>query len=183
MESYEQLIGFFDSPTFDFVKIGVLSYLGLLWLSIIIWVTRDSIHRSKSLIFQTFSILINILIPFLGVLLYLIIRPSKTSSELYYEELEHQLLDSSEPSSECCQKCGTGLAADFVFCPNCGEVAKIKCEQCAKLFSSSYSVCPYCGEPRQPAQNKAEDKSKRKSRSAKSASNSEKSPPARTADS
>lgn len=67
-------------------------YVGLLWLAIIIWVTRDSISRSSSLLFQTFAILLNIGIPILGVLLYLIIRPSQTLLERYYQDMEQRLL-------------------------------------------------------------------------------------------
>jgi hypothetical protein len=86
------IINFMSTPSFDLLKMGVLVYLGLLWLSIIIWVTRDSINRSNSLLFQTFSILLNILIPILGVPLYLIIRPGKTLLERYYEDMEHRIL-------------------------------------------------------------------------------------------
>ncbi len=85
-------LGFISSPSFELLKYGALGYLGLLWLSIIIWVTRDSISRSRSLLFQTFAILLNILIPILGVLLYLIFRPGQTLFERYYQEMEQKLL-------------------------------------------------------------------------------------------
>lgn len=87
-----KIITFISSPSFEMVQMVGVVYIGLLWLFIIIWVTRDSIHRSKSLLFQTFSILINIAIPILGVLLYLIIRPSQTLVEKYYQEMEQRLL-------------------------------------------------------------------------------------------
>lgn len=86
------VLEFIDSPSFQTLQLGLITYLGLLWLSIIIWVTRDAIHRSDSLIFQVIAILLNIIFPVLGVLLYLIIRPSKTSNERYYEEMEHKLI-------------------------------------------------------------------------------------------
>ncbi|MFH0820732.1 MAG: hypothetical protein V1908_03075 [Candidatus Peregrinibacteria bacterium] len=81
-----------SSPSFELIKFGGLAYLGLLWLSIIIWVTRDSISRSRSLLFQTFAIMLNIIIPILGVLLYLIFRPGQTLFERYYQEMEQKLL-------------------------------------------------------------------------------------------
>lgn len=88
----DALLTFIDSPSFRNFQLGAIAYIGLLWLSIIIWVTRDAIHRSDSLIFQVISILLNIIFPILGVLLYLIIRPAKTSVERYYEALEHRLI-------------------------------------------------------------------------------------------
>ena len=98
-ESLTNLLDFISSPTFNTIEIVAISYIGLLWLSIIIWVTRDSIQRSNSLFFQTFSILVNIAVPILGVLLYLIIRPSKTHMERYYEDIEHEMLSENSGSS------------------------------------------------------------------------------------
>ena len=86
------IIDFIRSPSFQTIQLAIVIYIGLLWLAVIIWVTRDAIHRSDSLIFQVIAILINIIFPILGILLYLIIRPGKTTAERYYEELEHRLI-------------------------------------------------------------------------------------------
>ncbi len=90
--NFNYIIEFLSAPSFKAIQLIIVIYFGLLWLAIIIWVMRDAISRSKSLIFQVFAILLNILFPILGILLYLIIRPSKTSLERYYEELEHRLI-------------------------------------------------------------------------------------------
>ena len=79
-------------PSFKTIQLVVLGYFGLMWLAVIIWVTRDAINRSESLLFQVTAILINIIFPLLGILLYLIIRPNKTTLDRYYEELEHRLI-------------------------------------------------------------------------------------------
>jgi len=135
-----------SSPTFGTIQIVAISYMGLLWLAIIIWVTRDSINRSGSLIFQTFAILINIIVPILGVLLYLIIRPGKTNTERYYEELEHRMLmEGSGETDITCEKCLTLVGEDYVFCPNCGTKVKKSCDKCGKDFPNVWSICPYCG--------------------------------------
>lgn len=88
----EAVIDFISTPSFQTFQIITITYVGLLWLSVIIWVIRDAIHRSDSLLFQVIAILINIIFPILGVLIYLIIRPSKTTMEKYYEELENRLV-------------------------------------------------------------------------------------------
>jgi predicted membrane channel-forming protein YqfA (hemolysin III family) len=88
----DTLIEMISTPSFQTVQLAVIIYIGLLWLSIIVWVTRDAIHRSDSLIFQVIAILLNLAFPVLGILLYLIIRPGKTTTERYYEELEHRLI-------------------------------------------------------------------------------------------
>lgn len=140
------MMDFISSPTFSTFQIVVLGYLGFLWLAIIIWVTRDSINRSSSLLFQTFSILINIAIPILGILLYLIIRPGKTNMDRYYEELEHRMLaEEGGEKSSTCEKCLTLVDKDYTFCPNCGEKTKKTCTKCRKHFPSMWNICPYCG--------------------------------------
>jgi hypothetical protein len=87
-----QWLEVFTSPSLKTLQMVVVVYIGLLWLSVIIWVTRDAIGRSNSLLFQVMAILLNIVFPILGILLYLIIRPGKTTLERYYEELEHRLI-------------------------------------------------------------------------------------------
>ncbi len=86
------LLDVISTPSFKTLELAVIVYFGLLWLAIIIWVTRDAISRSDSLLFQVVAILLNIFFPVLGILLYLIIRPGKTTLERYYEELEHRLI-------------------------------------------------------------------------------------------
>lgn len=88
----DTLIELVTIPSFETIQYVVVIYLGLLWLAVIIWVARDAINRSSSLIFQVIAILLNILFPILGILLYLIIRPGKTTLEKYYEDIEHRLI-------------------------------------------------------------------------------------------
>ena len=139
-------LDFISSDTFETLKIGILGYFALLWLSIIIWVTKDALQRSNSIIFQAFSIMLNIVVPFLGVLLYLIIRPAKTRSEVYYEELERNMLEGENAIEQnTCSKCLTPTDKDYNFCPNCGEELKKLCSKCKKSFPNIWNICPFCG--------------------------------------
>jgi RNA polymerase subunit RPABC4/transcription elongation factor Spt4 len=154
------MIDFAGSSAFGTFQIAAIAYLGFLWLSIIIWVTRDSISRSNSLIFQTFSILINIIVPILGVLLYLIIRPGKTNMDRYYEEIErHMILENGEEKGGICEKCLIPVDKDYTFCPNCGTKAKKVCNKCKKHFPGIWGICPYCGAEQE---DEADDKVKNK---------------------
>jgi len=139
------LLEFASSDTFGMVKMLVLGYFGLLWLSIIIWVTRDALERSSSILFQAFSILLNIAIPYLGVLLYLIIRPRRTALDSYYDELERNMLEAPSVSGSACSKCLTPVDENYKFCPNCGETLKKNCPHCKKPFPIIWNICPHCG--------------------------------------
>lgn len=139
-------LDFIGSDAFGTVKIAVLAYFALLWLAIIIWVTKDALQRSSSILFQAFAILLNIAVPILGVLLYLIIRPGKTRMERYYEELERNMLEGENAVEQyACDKCLTPVDKDYGFCPNCGEGLKKACPKCKKSFPNVWHICPFCG--------------------------------------
>jgi len=92
--SADALAELLSGDTINYIIFGVLSYIALLWIAIILWVTKDITNRTNSLFFQIFSILLIIfLTPLFGLVIYLIIRPSRTLIEKYYEELEKDLLE------------------------------------------------------------------------------------------
>lgn len=160
-----ETLDFLGSDTFGTVKVAVLAYFALLWLAIIIWVSKDVLQRSNSIVFQAFSILLSIVVPILGVLLYLIIRPGKTRMEKYYEELERNMLEEDGVSQQnACDKCLTPADKDYSFCPNCGESLKKACSKCKKTFPNVWNICPFCGKEYREGK-KSKHKSKKPSES------------------
>ena len=119
---------------------GVLGYVAIFWLALLIWVTRDVIHRSNSIIFQAFAILLNTILPIFGLVIYLFIRPSKTLLDSYYDEMEIKAL------GNLCPKCSASVENDFIFCPDCGDSLRKPCNSCEKESFVSYKICPFCGE-------------------------------------
>ncbi len=141
-EIIDYLINFDTSDWFGLSLRGVFVYIFVLWITVVIWVARDVVGRSRNLVFQVFVILLTIVLNIFGLLIYLIIRPQKTLLDKYHEDLEHRALAESD---ELCLKCERSLPLDFQFCPNCGEEVRKKCKKCGKLVSKTWSICPYCG--------------------------------------
>lgn len=101
MNILENLPEFFSSDIMRWIVYGVMIYIGILWIALVAWVARDSVSRSRSLLFQTFMILFNMLLPVFGLLVYLLLRPPQTLMERYYDEVEHALLvDAMEKAQE-----------------------------------------------------------------------------------
>lgn len=123
----------------------VLVYVAALWISMIIWITRDAINRSNNLLFQIFVIILNIVLPLFGLIIYLIIRPTKTLLERYYEDLEYRALVDNGEERENCQKCKIDLSKDYEYCPNCADKLRQTCLNCKKEYSKKWKNCPYCG--------------------------------------
>lgn len=126
----------------DFLKIIVI-YLSILWISIIIWVTKDIINRSNNILLQIISILTVLFFTPLWIFVYLLIRPTKTLFEKYYEE-EMEEFEIEEDNLESCLKCENEISPDFKFCPNCWDTLVFSCIKCKKDLNPKWSICPYC---------------------------------------
>ncbi len=157
LEWFDKITFFMNSASFDYVARIVIIYCAALWLSLVIWVTRDAIHRSSNILFQIGVILINIFLPIFGLVLYLIIRPEKTLLEKYQEDLEYRLL---EGGSDFCFSCGAPAKTEFAYCPNCGEELTQECGKCSKKYSRRWKICPYCGEGKETPKKKKKTKGK-----------------------
>ncbi len=92
----QAFVEYFNNFTMqDFLEL-VLIYFFILWIAIIIWVARDILSRSNSILLQMFSILLVVfLTPIFGLLIYFIIRPShkKYEDDDYYEEIVEEVVD------------------------------------------------------------------------------------------
>ncbi|MBA4336667.1 hypothetical protein C0416_02730 [bacterium] len=71
---------------------AILGYLVLLWISLIIWTTKDIISRSNNVVYQIISIILVVVLNIFGIFIYLGIRPAKTLIEKFFEDLEYETL-------------------------------------------------------------------------------------------
>lgn len=86
---------FATEPLLRLVQGGLLA-LGLLEMFILFWTTRDVMLRSESLLFQFFSLAMVAVLPVVGLLFYLLIRPSRTLREKALEQMLAELLRCSK---------------------------------------------------------------------------------------
>jgi len=135
---------------------ALIAYLAVLWIAISIWVSKDANNRSNSLLFQVFAILIVIVLtPLFGLLIYLIIRPSRTLTEQYLENIQLQILDGEEKKERMdqCPVCHAYISQEYKFCPYCAAKVKKVCPACKKLYQINWDICPYCGK-KEPSKGK-----------------------------
>jgi len=100
MPSLSDLIAWGTNPDVSRVIIAILiGYVILLWISIIVWTTKDIVSRSNNVVYQLISILLVVLLNIFGLLIYFGIRPAKTLIEKFFEDLEYEALSqATEPS-------------------------------------------------------------------------------------
>lgn len=90
-----------SAETLNFIFLGVLVYVGVLWIALILWVTKDITNRTNSMAFQIISIaLIIFLTPIFGLPIYILMRPSRTLMERYFEEVEQDMIEQYYDSAE-----------------------------------------------------------------------------------
>lgn len=125
----------------------VMRLMGLLfmgfWLIVVWWVWVDSGERSKSVLFRLICLVIALL-PILGLIIYLIVRPKSTLEEIYWADQERRYLKFETLELGDCHKCGYQLQPGFIACPNCGLSLKNKCESCGAYLNKEWKTCPYC---------------------------------------
>ena len=126
----------------------LILYVALLLVALAYNVVRDARRRSTSIPFAIFAFLLAFVPPFLGALIYLVIRPPRTLAEERSLALEQQILE--EPASGTletrpCPTCGRDIEEDFVICPYCRTQFARRCVACEHTLRLGWSVCPYCG--------------------------------------
>ena len=158
LQWFDKFSFFIESGSFEFLGRFTVVYIAALWISLIVWVTRDAIHRSCNIFFQIIAILLNVFLPIFGLILYLIIRPEKTMLEKYHEDLEYRLLEGGD---DLCFSCVVPVKEGFSFCPQCGQELDHSCESCKKKFSRRWQICPYCGKKKEQQNKKKKSKAKK----------------------
>jgi RNA polymerase subunit RPABC4/transcription elongation factor Spt4 len=127
--------------------IAVVVYIAALWLALGFYVVRDARHRSRSQSFTAVAAVLGFLPPFLGPLIYFMLRPPRTLEEERTLELEEQAL--LEPAYDSvltrpCPTCGRDIEQDFIICPYCRTQFARRCASCDRSLRLGWSVCPYC---------------------------------------
>lgn len=147
-DSISTLEKLMNSSLLTYIGLGILIYIAILWIAIILWVTKDIINRTNNVFMQILCIsLVIFLTPIFGLVIYLIARPSKTLLERYYEDFELNLMEAEEDSTyiEHCPNCQCKIDGSFLYCSKCAAPVAHSCTSCEKTINLLWSTCPYCG--------------------------------------
>jgi RNA polymerase subunit RPABC4/transcription elongation factor Spt4 len=115
---------------------------GLVWISTIVWVAKDSAQRTDSLWLHTiYIILVTLLTPVIGLPLYLLVRPST------YQKDRLPWRESMILKNTPCKSCGMMNLHHHQFCVFCGESIVHECKECHQSYPHHYEYCFHCGGP------------------------------------
>ena len=119
--------------------------LAALWLSLIIWTFRDMRHRSRDPFAQILAALVVALLPVVGLVIYLILRPPETLAEAYERALEEEALLQEIEERPACPGCSRTADPNWLLCPHCHTRLRKACPDCNALMDLPWQICPYCG--------------------------------------
>jgi RNA polymerase subunit RPABC4/transcription elongation factor Spt4 len=125
------------------------AFLTAVWVSVIIWTFRDIRARSRDVFAQILATLMVLLFfplfPFPGLILYMLLRPRETLSEIYERSLEEEALLQGIEERMACPGCNRRIEEQFMVCPTCHTRLKKACPACGRLLHLRWNICPYCG--------------------------------------
>jgi len=137
---------FLNNLTLVLTGFGI-AFLLALWVSLVIWAYRDIRNRARDPLAQTLSVILVALLNLPGVLVYLVLRPTRTLEDEYQRTLEEEALLAAIEDQLLCPGCERRVKDDWMVCPNCQTKLKKNCHECSKLMELPWNICPYCGTP------------------------------------
>lgn len=141
-DPFQLINDFFSSPLLRLFFQLVGLFIVVLWLSLVYWTYVDASRRGAVKVYWT---IIALVFPFVGTLIYLIVRPPEYLLDSRERELELAVLERElRHQVHICPSCRSMVERDFLVCPECGQQLKKSCANCSRAINLDWDVCPYC---------------------------------------
>jgi hypothetical protein len=126
----------------------VLLFLVVVWLALIVWTYLDARRRLDDPVLVASATAAS-LFPFVGTIVYSILRPPEFTDEKRERLLEIRAaeLRVRQLEEQSCPNCGFPVERTFLRCPSCRVRVKDPCQACGKPIDPRWAICPYCETP------------------------------------
>jgi Double zinc ribbon len=123
----------------------LILFVVVLYLSLIYWTYADARRRILDPILVGCATAAS-LFPFVGTVVYVILRPPEYLEDVRERELETQAAEARlhELERGLCPYCDYRVEPDFVRCPSCLRKLKERCVSCSRPLDQAWTICPYC---------------------------------------
>src|ERR1700680_106371 len=123
----------------------VILFLVVVWLALVYWTYADSRRRIADPMLIGCATAAS-LFPFVGTIVYMIVRPPEFLDDVRERELEMQAAEArlAELGYHLCPHCDFEVEKDFLRCPSCMRKLKDPCQTCGKPLDPSWKICPFC---------------------------------------
>jgi hypothetical protein len=126
------------------VKLLIL-VLVVVWLALVYYTYADARRRIADPMLVACATAAS-LFPFVGTVVYMIVRPPEYLDDVRERELEMQAAEARLHAAgfQLCPYCDAEIERDFLRCPSCMRKLKDACQNCARPLDPQWRICPYC---------------------------------------
>jgi len=123
----------------------LLLFIVVLYISLIYWTYQDASRRIIDPVMVACATAAS-LFPFVGTIVYVILRPPEYLEDARERELEIQAAEARlhELETSLCPHCDYRVERDFLRCPSCLRKLKEPCTSCGRPLDQTWTICPYC---------------------------------------
>src|SRR5215210_8217596 len=140
----QPVLDFFDSSLFTALIQLTLFFCVALWLALVFWTFKDARRRIADPVLVLVAVATAVIFPFLGVLIYVILRPPEYLDDVRERELEIRAMEKRIGANLRCPYCRTDVEPSFLSCPVCTTKLKQACRRCKSPLDPTWQICPYC---------------------------------------
>src|SRR5215475_4049794 len=131
----------------------IILFLLVIWLALVYWTYMDARRRIADPMLVGCATAAS-LFPFVGTIVYVILRPPEYLEDIRERELEIEAMQARlhDLDHALCPHCDYRVERDFIRCPSCMRKLKDRCVNCSKPLDQAWTICPYCETEVAPAE-------------------------------
>jgi Double zinc ribbon len=120
-------------------------FLFVIWVALVYWTYADASRRLDDPLLIGCATVAS-LFPFIGTIIYTIVRPPEYLEDVHERELEVRAAEKRLAllDNRTCRNCGSEVESSFLRCPTCMRKLKEPCRSCGRPLDPRWRVCPYC---------------------------------------
>lgn len=133
------------NSTLSLVVDLVILFLVVIWLALVYWTYADARRRIADPMLIGCATAAS-LFPFIGSMIYLIVRPAEFLEDIEDRELSIRASEAqlNLAGLSMCPYCDHTVEKDFLRCPHCLRKLKNPCGTCGRPLDNEWRICPYC---------------------------------------
>lgn len=134
-----------NSSALNLVVDLVIVFLVVIWIALIYWTWSDARRRIADPMLVGCATAAAVF-PFVGPIVYMILRPPEYMEDVRERELEMQAAEAriSQLDYSLCPHCDYPVEKEFVICPSCLTRLRERCVSCSRPLDPAWTICPYC---------------------------------------
>jgi hypothetical protein len=123
----------------------LILFVVVFYLSLIYWTYSDARRRIVDPMLVGCATAASFF-PFVGTIVYMILRPPEYLDDVHERELEMQAAEARlhDLDHALCPHCDYRIERDFIRCPSCLRKLKERCASCSRPLDQAWTICPYC---------------------------------------